>query len=121
MDNMNDMIKWIVDLLGSYGVDVAIVLAVALITSGVKRQDKRRTKKLERWYFFLPFELAAVGVVLKGLATLDWTHRPTFAWVFTTFFSWLYTTFLYRALATGAYKLITGFKKVRITTEPSKP
>ena len=104
---MDALLKDILTILEVNGLDIILIAAIFTITAVVKDLDKRKTKKLDKWYFALPFVLALVMCALKNIVT------PPYAFGVVWVADWLRQSFVYGALPTGAYKLWSGFKKQR--------
>ena len=111
MEDVQGLLKWIVELLAKYGIDLAIVVAASAVTAVAKSEDQRKSKKLARWYFILPFALAAVMCLFKTLMTFDYAVKFTVVRGFVLLVTWLYNSLVYGCLATGGYKLVKGFSK----------
>lgn len=107
-------VKWLVELLNKYGIDAIVAITASIVTAVIKSDDKRKpTKKLERWYWLLPFYVATIGTVLRGFASFDYAAKITVIRCIATFFAWISNAFICGCLATGGYKFIDGFRKQR--------
>ncbi len=111
MEDVESLLRWIVELLAEYGIDLAIVVAASVFTAVVKSEDKRKAKKLERWYFLMPFILSAAMCLFKTLMEFNYSVKFSVVRGFVLVVTWLYNSLIYGCLATGGYKLIQGFRK----------